>query len=89
MGRRRNRSRRVETDSRRKKNPEIETITAAELLASKFLSLIGKSTLDNDLKKNIRKMDMSVEAITDAVPNTCMENRMTHRKPRKKNNLNK
>ena len=49
------------------KNCEFETITAAELLASKFLSLIGKSTGDYDLKKKIRKSDMSLEAITDAV----------------------
>ena len=49
------------------KNCEFETITAAELLASNFLSLIGKSTGDYDLKKKIRKNDMSVEAITDAI----------------------
>ena len=49
------------------KNCEFETITAAELLASKFLSVIGKSTEDYDLKKKIRKNDMSVEAITDAI----------------------
>ena len=46
------------------KNCEFETVTAAELLASKFLSLIGKSTGDYDLKKKIRKSDMSV---TDAI----------------------
>ena len=46
---------------------EFETITAAELLASKFLSVIGKSTGDYDLKKKIRKSDMSVEAITEAL----------------------
>ena len=40
---------------------------AAELLASKFLSVIGKSTGDYDLKKKIRKSDMSVEAITEAL----------------------
>ena len=33
------------------KNYDFETITAAELLASKFLSVIGKSTGDYDLKK--------------------------------------
>ena len=43
-----------------------ETITAAELLASKFLSLIGKSTGDYEFKKKIRKSDMSVETITEA-----------------------
>ena len=49
------------------RNCEFETITAAELLASKFLSVIGKSTGDYDLKKKIRKSDMLVEAITDAI----------------------
>ena len=49
------------------KNCEFETITAAELLASKFLSVIGKSTGDYDLKKKIRKSDMSIEAITEAL----------------------
>ena len=49
------------------RNCDFETITAAELLASKFLSVIGKSTGDYDLKKKIRKNDMSVEAITDAL----------------------
>ena len=49
------------------KNCEFETISAAELLASKFLSVIGKSTGDYDLKKKISKSDMSVEAITDAL----------------------
>ena len=33
------------------KNCEFETITAAELIASKFLSLIRKSTGDYELKK--------------------------------------
>ena len=49
------------------KNCEFETITAAELIASKFLSLIGKSTGDYELKKKIRKSDMSIEASTDAI----------------------
>ena len=49
------------------KNCEFENITAAELLASKFFSLIGKSTGDYELKKKIRKGDMTVEAITDAI----------------------
>ena len=47
------------------KNCEIEAITAAELLASKFLSPIGKSTGDYELKEKIRKKDMSVETITE------------------------
>ena len=37
------------------KNCEFEAITAAELLASKFLSLIGKSTGDYELKKKNQK----------------------------------
>ena len=49
------------------KNCEFETITAAELIASKFLSLIRKSTGDFEIKKKIRKSDMSIEAITDAI----------------------
>ena len=49
------------------KNCEFETKIAAELLASKFLSVIGKSTGDYDLKKKIRKSDMSIEAITEAL----------------------
>ena len=50
-----------------KRNCEFETITAAELLASKFLSVIGKSTGDYDLKKKIRESDISVESITEAL----------------------
>ena len=38
------------------RNCEIETITAAELLASKFLSVIGKSTSDYDVKKKSEKV---------------------------------
>ena len=42
-------------------------MTAAELLASKFLSVIGKSTGDYELKKKIKKSDYSIDAITDAI----------------------
>ena len=49
------------------KNCEFEEITAAALLASKFLSVIGKTTGDNQLKEKIKKGDMSVEAITDTI----------------------
>ena len=49
------------------KNCEFEIITVAEHLASQFLSLIGKSTGDYELKKKIRKSEMSVEAITEAI----------------------
>ena len=38
------------------KNCNFEAITAAELIASNFLSLIGKSTGDYELKKKIRKV---------------------------------
>ena len=38
------------------KNCEFDTITAAELLGSKFLSLIGKSTGDYELKKQLEKV---------------------------------
>ena len=48
-------------------NCEFETIAAAELIASKFISLLGKSTGDYELKKKIRKSNMSIEAITDAI----------------------
>ena len=45
------------------KNCEFEDISASELLASDFMSFIGKSTGDYELKKKIRKGDM--EAIKD------------------------
>ena len=74
----------------------METITAAELLASKFLSVIGKPTGDYDLKKKIRKSDMSVEPITDAIleytydklndsPETEEEKKRCYLNKRKKN----
>ena len=49
------------------RNCKFETITAAELLASQFLPVMGQSTGEYDLKKRIRKNDMSVEAITEAL----------------------
>ena len=55
------------------RNCEFETITAAELLASKFLSVIGKSTGNYDLEKKTRKSDMSVEAITEALQEQMYE----------------
>ena len=42
-------------------------MTPTELIASKFLSLIGKSTEDYELKKKIRKSDMTIETITDEI----------------------
>ena len=55
------------------KNCEFETITAAELIASNFLSLIGTFTGDYELKKKIRKNDMSIEAITGAIHENVYE----------------
>ena len=46
------------------KNCEFENVTPAELLASKFLSVIGQSTGDYEMKKKIRKSDMTIETIT-------------------------
>ena len=56
------------------KNCEFAEITAAELLASKFLSVIGETTCDKDLKKKIKRRDMSVEAITDTIHEYMSEN---------------
>ena len=47
------------------KNCEFDNVTPAELIASKFLSLIGRSTGDYELKKKIRKSNMTIETITD------------------------
>ena len=49
------------------KNCEFDHVTPAELIASKFLSVIGKSTGDYELKKKIRKSDMTIETITDII----------------------
>ena len=49
------------------KNCEFNDVTPAELIASKFLSLIGRSTGDYELKKKIRKSNMTIETITDLV----------------------
>ena len=46
------------------KNCEFENVTPAELIASKFLSVIGRSTGDSELKKKIRKSDMTIKTIT-------------------------
>ena len=57
------------------KKCEFEDITPAELLASKFLSLIGRSSGDYELKKKIKKSNMSIDAITDAIQytNICIK----------------
>ena len=49
------------------KNCEFDRVTPAELIALKFLSLIGRSTGDYELKKKIRKSDMTIETITDLI----------------------
>ena len=49
------------------KNCEFDEVTPAELTASKFLSLIGRSTGDYELKNKIRKSDMTIETLTDLI----------------------
>ena len=50
------------------KNCEVDKVTLAELIATKFLSLTGRSTGDYDLKKKIRKSNMTIKTITDIIP---------------------
>ena len=50
-----------------KQNCEFEEITAAELIASKFLSVIGKGSDDKELKKKIKRGNMTIEDITEAI----------------------
>ena len=49
------------------KNCKFDNVTPAELIASKFLSLIGRSTGDYELKKKIQKSNMTIETIADLV----------------------
>ena len=49
------------------KNCEVDQVTPVELIASMFLSLIGRSTRDYELKKKIRKSNMTYETITDLI----------------------
>ena len=49
------------------KNCEFENVTPAELIASKVLSVIGRSTGDYELKKKIRRSDMTIETITASI----------------------
>ena len=49
------------------KNCEFEQITAAELIISKFISMIGKSTGDNELKKKIKKGEMTIDHVTELI----------------------
>ena len=48
------------------KNCEFDNVPA-ELIASKFLLLIGRSTGHYELKKKIRKSKMTIETITDLI----------------------
>ena len=49
------------------KNCDIENVTPAELIASQFQSITGRSTADYELKRKIRKSDMTIETITDLI----------------------
>ena len=49
------------------KNSEFDEVTPVKLIASKFLSLIGRSSGDYELKKKIRKSVMTIEKITDLI----------------------
>ena len=49
------------------KNCEFDKVNPAELIASKFLSVIGRSTGDYELKKKIRKSDTTIETKTDLI----------------------
>ena len=47
------------------KNCEFDKVTPAELIESKFPSVMGRSTGEYELKKKIWKSDMTIETITD------------------------
>ena len=49
------------------KNCELENATPGELIASKLPSLSGRSTGDYEIKKKIRKSDMTIETITNLI----------------------
>ena len=49
------------------KNSEINNFTAAELIASKFLSLIRRSMGDYELKIKVQMSNMRIETITDLI----------------------
>ena len=51
----------------RQKECEFDNVTPAELIASKFLALIGRSTGDYEVKKNILKCSMTIGTITDLI----------------------
>ena len=49
------------------KNCEFENVTPDDPLASKILSVIGRSTGDYELKKKIRNSDTTIETITTLI----------------------
>ena len=49
------------------KNCEFDKVPPVELIASNLLSLIGRSTGNYEIKKKIRKSDMTIETITDLI----------------------
>ena len=55
-----------ETDTRSREKLRIRNNNSNGTLGIKLSSVIGKTTGDYDLKKKIRKSDISVEAITEA-----------------------
>ena len=57
----------MDQNSPNRKKCEFDNVTPAELIASKFLSLIGRSTGDYELNKKIRKSNMTIETITDLI----------------------
>ena len=68
-----------------------KTSHAAELIASKFLSLIGKSSGDYELKGKIKKSNMTIDAITEAIHEHMYEklNETTDSNDNKRNQTNK
>ena len=57
-------------------NCEFDNVTPAELIASKFLSLIGRSTGDSEQKKKIRERNMTIETIPDMIHEYVYDDRM-------------
>ena len=49
------------------KNCEFKNVTPAELIASKFLSITRRSAGVYELKKKLRKSDITIQTITDLI----------------------
>ena len=49
------------------KNCELENVTAAELILSKFMSQIGRNTGGYELKNKIKKSDMEEKTVTELI----------------------